>query len=147
MRLPFAELSHISEDIIWCQGAPAAPKKLTAAETRSLSWLVWAHDILHLPTCGVRWEADTLVAAARGLAAHTPYAVRLTDVAVEVRPFIHEAYSVLSYRQLSQRGYSTWHVMCECACVQLCISSCYCELAMPAVFLMTLLLKALRLFD
>ncbi|CAL8467483.1 g7021 [Coccomyxa elongata] len=65
-------------------GAPAAPKKLTAAETRSLSWLVWAHDILHLPSSGVRWEADTLAAAARGLAAHTPYTVRLADVAVEV---------------------------------------------------------------
>ncbi|BDA42877.1 Polynucleotide 5'-hydroxyl-kinase NOL9 [Coccomyxa sp. Obi] len=65
-------------------GTPAAPKKLTAAETRSLSWLVWAHDLLRLPTSGVRWEAETLAAAARGLAAHTPYSVRLSDVAVEV---------------------------------------------------------------
>ena len=67
------------------QGTVTAPKKLTAAETRSLSWLVWAHDILRLPTSGVRWEADTLAAAARGLAALTPYTVRLSDVAIEVK--------------------------------------------------------------
>ena len=76
----------INDILGFCKGAATAPKKLTAAETRSLSWLVWAHDILRLPS-GVRWEADTLAAAARGLAAHTPFIVRLSDVATEVKYF------------------------------------------------------------
>lgn len=64
-------------------GQPA-PKKLTAAESRSLAWLVWAREILRLPTSGIRWETDALGAAARGLAAQTPYVVRLKDISVEV---------------------------------------------------------------
>ncbi len=64
-------------------GQPA-PKKMTAAESRSLAWLVWAREILRLPTSGVRWEADALGAAARGLAAQTPYVVHLKDISVEV---------------------------------------------------------------
>ncbi len=67
-------------------GAPPAPKKLSAAETRSLSWLVWAREIVGLPTSGVRWEADTLAATAMGLASHAPYTVQLSGLAVEVRP-------------------------------------------------------------
>ncbi|EIE24487.1 hypothetical protein COCSUDRAFT_40871 [Coccomyxa subellipsoidea C-169] len=65
-------------------GAPPAPKKLSAAETRSLSWLVWAREIVGLPTSGIRWEADTLAATAMGLASHTPYTVQLSDMTVEV---------------------------------------------------------------
>lgn len=68
-------------------GAVGLPRRLPALEARNLAWLVWAHEIVGLPTSGVRWEAAAQTAAAEGLAACMPYIVCLDAVAVEVRPY------------------------------------------------------------
>lgn len=64
-------------------------KRLGALDARLLAWLGFAHDILGLPRQAVRWEADALAAAAQGLAACRPYAVRLDDVSVQVRVLLN----------------------------------------------------------
>jgi hypothetical protein len=66
--------------------ASGGVRRMSALEARNLAWLAWARQVLGASHAEAKWEAEALAAAAQGLAAQTPYVVRLADVSIEVLP-------------------------------------------------------------
>lgn len=65
---------------------PAGPKRLTANQARSLTWLNFARQCCGLPLHGSSWATDVAAETAEALTRVRPYTVGADSVTLQVRP-------------------------------------------------------------